>query len=184
MGATPDGYSIPCGRGGDSEDAHVDARKIQMFAGLVLIRIVPPLTILAMYRRQEFTKIERQMQHYGVRALRFRTAPAVSTANDNSTAQENEGRAGLIPKMKKLVKLFFCFTASSAGQEDINHRGFAIRCFRRPQHHQSRTTKSNQMASQKRAVLHMAAGYAGAWLLVRTPYFVSYHQRQHGSVFL
>ena len=28
------------------------------------------------------------------------------------------------------------------------------------------------MTSQKRAVLHMAAGYAGAWLLVWAPYFV------------
>ena len=37
----------------------------------------------------------------------------------------------------------------------------------------SSSTKSNKMASQKRAVLQMAFGYAGAWLLVWTPYFVA-----------
>jgi hypothetical protein len=36
----------------------------------------------------------------------------------------------------------------------------------------STTTKSNHMTSQKRAGLNMAIGYAGAWLLVWTPYFV------------
>jgi hypothetical protein len=33
-------------------------------------------------------------------------------------------------------------------------------------------TKSNKMTSQKRAVLHMAFGYAGTRLLVWSPYFV------------
>jgi hypothetical protein len=35
----------------------------------------------------------------------------------------------------------------------------------------SRSTKSNKMKTQKRAVLNMAFGYAGAWFLVWTPYF-------------
>jgi hypothetical protein len=115
-------------------------------------------------------KIEQRMQNYGVNALRrLRTAPAAPTTNSDSTDQQ-EAR-GFVLKLKQVVK-YLC---------QANHR-FAMWCFRFPcagnvgcydPERPSRETKSNKMASQKRAVLQMAFGYAGAWLLVWAPFFAA-----------
>ena len=119
------------------------------------------------------TKIEKQMQNYGVNALRLRTtlaAPALTT-NSDSTDQQEEGR-DLTLKLKQMCK-HLC---------QANHRLFARCCFRfpcasnagchDPETPSPRSTKTNKMASKKRAVLQMAFGYAGAWSLVWTPYFL------------
>ncbi len=91
----------------------------------------------------------------------------LSTTNDNSA--ENQKTEGFAVKLKKLGK-YLCLTAADASQ--TNYR--FIMCFFRycDPERLTRSTKSNQMIFQKRAVLHMASGYAGAWLLVFTPFFV------------
>jgi hypothetical protein len=171
-GEIPEGYSIPCGRGSE-EDGHA---KLRAITGLVLfswLLIIPPLIILVtmvmMYR--SVTKIENRMQNYGVGSLRLRTTPAAPTTT-NGSADQQEAR-GFALKLKKIVK-YLC---------QAHHR-FAMWCFRclpcagnagcyDPERPPLKKTKSNKMASQKRAVLQMAFGYAGAWLLVWTPYFVA-----------
>jgi hypothetical protein len=87
------------------------------------------------------------MQKYSVSAPRLRTTPAAPTAN-NRTEQKETTSCSWALKLKKLGK-----------------------CFNDPER-RSRATKSNKMKSQERAVLNMAFGYAMAWFLVWTPYFV------------
>jgi uncharacterized membrane protein len=160
-GDTPEGFSIPCGRGGENYGL-VKLRLITLFGTFVWILIIAPITILVtmakMYR--SVAKIEKRMQKYGVSALRFRTSLAVPTANTNSGADQQEA-ISFAGKLKKLSKYlcFRCPCACDAGCYDPE----------RP----SRTTKSNKMTSQKRAILQMAFGYTGAWLLTWSPYLVS-----------
>jgi hypothetical protein len=164
VGDIPEGYSIPCGRGAD-EDGHASLQSIALYVGFFLILIIAPLTILVtmamMFR--SVIEIENRMHNYGVNALRLITTPAApTTTTDSSTDQQEEAR-GFAPKLKQIGK-YLC---------QANHR-FTMCCNtgccgpERP----SRETKSNKMASQKRAVLQMAFGYAGAWLLVWTPWYV------------
>jgi uncharacterized membrane protein len=169
-GEIPKGYSIPCGRGGE-EDGHAKLRTIALLVGHFWVLIISPLIILVtmvmMYR--SVTKIENRVQKYGVGSLRLRTTPAAPT-NTSSSADQQEAR-GFVLKLKKIVK-YLC---------QANHR-FAMWCFRCPPcagnagcydpEMPSRTIRSNKMASKKRAVLQMAFGYAGAWFLVWSPYFV------------
>jgi hypothetical protein len=166
VGDIPEGYSIPCGRGGPL-DGHAKLRTIALFGALLLALIIAPATIVitmtSMFR--SVAKIEKRMQNYGVSALRLRTALAAPTTTSNSAGDQEEGRAFAL-KIKKVCK-YLCLTAPDAGQ--VND-GVATCCLRRPQ--PSQVTKSNKMTSQKRAVLQMAFGYAGAWFLVWTPFFI------------
>jgi type III secretory pathway component EscS len=169
-GDTPEEYSIPCGRGGPY-DGHAKLRTITMYAGLLFVLIIAPVTILAsmasMFR--SVTKIEKQMLKYGVNALRFRATLAAPATNTNPAHQE-EAR-GFTLKMKELGECL-CLTADASKN---NHR-FAICCLRCPHagddrdpNRLTRSTKHNKMTTKKRAVLHMAFGYAGAWLVVGLP---------------
>jgi hypothetical protein len=162
-GYIPKGYSIPCWRGGENY-GQAELRTIVRSGGLLLALIIAPVIIVvtmgSMFR--SVSRIEKQMQNYGVGALRFRTIPAAPT---NTTSPDQQEGSYFLIKMKKLGK-YLCLTADASQTND----GLAVCCFRRPR--QSRATKSNKMKSQKRAILHMAFGYAGAWLLVWTPFFV------------
>ncbi len=122
------------------------------------------------------SNIEKRMQKYGVSALRLRMTPASPTTNINASANQQEGR-GFGLKLIKLGK----YLSLTADASQTNHR-YALWCCSRcpcagdgrhvPEKRLTRSTKSNNMTSQKRAVLQMAIGYAGAWLLVWTPFFV------------
>merc|ERR1719223_860507 len=112
------------------------------------------------------------MQKYGVSTLRLRTTLAAPTTNASNSTDQHEAR-GFALKLKQMGK-YLCQT---------NHRFAMCSCCCFPYlcagnagcyypERPSRATKSNKMASQKRAVLQMAFGYAGAWLLVWTPFFV------------
>ena len=173
VGVIPKGYSIPCGRGGEN-DGYAELRANTLYGGFLFLLFVAPATILvtmvAMFR--SVSNIEKQMQKYGVRALRSRTALAAQTTNTNSTDHQEATGFGLAFKIKELGKYLFCFTADAS---QMNHR-FAIcyfRClFADDQEKLSLPSiKSNKMKTQKRAVLRMAFGYAGAWLLVWSPFF-------------
>ena len=142
---------------------------------LVIVPIIILAIMVSMFRR--VTNMEKKMENYGVRALRFRMSR--TTTNGISAAQQQKTR-GFAPKMKEMIGKYLCLTADDS---QTNHLFFPIMCCflrggdaccddpERP----SRTTKSNKMTSQtKRAVLYMACfGYAGAWVLVWTPYFIN-----------
>ena len=169
-GDIPEGYSIPCRRG--TWDGHAGLlRMISVSIGNLLVLIIAPLIILVtmtmMFR--SVAKTEKKMQKYGVRVLRNRASMI-----NFSDQQDARGFAG---NMKKLGQCL-CLIADDS---QTNHR-FAICCLRcpclgnadcdDPERPPRSTTKSNKMTSQKRAVLHMALGYAGAWLLVWSVYFI------------
>lgn len=149
-GDIPEGYSIPCWRGG-KDDGQAKLRAVSNATGLISLMIITPLimvvTMTSMYR--SVTKIEKQMENYGVGALRLRTAPA---APPSDAPQDARRREGFALKMKNLGKYILCQTTRRRGS--------------------LQKTKSNKMKSQKRAVLNMAFGYAAAYLIVSSPYFV------------
>jgi len=151
-GDIPEGYSIPCWRGG-KDDGHAKLRAVSNATGLISGMIIAPVimvvTMTSMYR--SVTKIEKQMQNYGVGALRLRTAPA---APPSDAPQDARRREGFALKMKKLGNYMLCQTT--------RRRGSSLQ-----------KTKSNKMKSQKRAVLNMAFGYAAAYLIVTSSYFVA-----------
>ena len=160
-GDIPEGYSIPCGRGGPYDGLAELRAAITLYGLFVWTLIIAPVIILVTMARmfRSVTNIEKQMQKYGVSALRFRTSLAVPTANTNSADQEREA----ISFAGKMEKLGQCLCL----------KGLAACCFQRPRLPSRMATKSNKMTSQKRAVLHMAFGYTGAWLMVYTPYYVN-----------
>jgi hypothetical protein len=166
-GHIPKGYSIPCGRGGE-HDGHARFRAILLYMGFAEVLIIAPaiilLTMTMMFR--SVAKIEKKMEQYGVRALRFRaTLVAAPTANNNSTNQEEE--RGFAVTLKKLGK-YLCSRADATSQTNLRFPCAGRYDPERP----PCTTKCNKMKTKKRAVLYMAFGYAGSWLLVWAPFFV------------
>ena len=146
VGEIPRGYTIPCGRGG--EDGHAKLRNFTVLVGNITILGISPLIIgasmITMYR--SVSKVEKQMQNYGVGALRQKASLAVKANRYNS--DDIQDSSGFICKMKRRVGNCMCLKGTS----------------------QTYKSKSNTMRSQKRAVLYMAFGYAGAWLFVWVPY--------------
>jgi hypothetical protein len=146
VGEIPRGYSISCGRGSKNDD-HAELRNITLLTGNVITLVIAPVIIVVsmiiMYR--SVRKIEKQIQNYGVGALRLRTRVSLATPADNSDYHQETN--GVIPKIKRRFGKFMCLKRTR----------------------KTNITKSNAMKSQKRAVLHMAIGYAGAWLLVWYP---------------
>jgi hypothetical protein len=108
------------------------------------------------------TNTERRMQKYGVSALRLRTTlVAAPTTNNISTEPQEEGRVVALKRFCARIGKKMCLISDAS--QTRNHR-FEIS--------PSRSIISNQMTSQKGAVLRMAFGYAGAWFLTWTPFFV------------
>jgi hypothetical protein len=160
VGDIPIGYSIPCGRGGP-DDSNAELRTITEQISSFYALIIAPLSILVtmVLMVRSVTKVEEQLQKYGVNALRLRTTVVAAPTTNNNSADQQEARGFALQTNHRFARCCFpCPFAGNAGCYDPE----------RP----SRTTKSNKMASQKRAVLQMAFGYAGAWLLVWTPFFV------------
>jgi hypothetical protein len=187
VGEIPSGYSIPCGRGGE-EDKHAVLRTISVSTAYFLVLIVVPFvivgTMITMY--MSVSKIEQQMRKYGVGALRLRTTLAAAPTTINSV---NANARGFMSKVKRWLKHHSWFGNTV---EQTNHEAAAMYlprwcprlcCCAAGADDQA---KSNTMRSQKRAVLHMAFGYSGAWLLVWIPFIISHFiikvQRLSGSV--
>jgi hypothetical protein len=133
------------------------------------------------------SKIEQQMQKYGVGALRLRTKLVAAPTATNSV---NASARGFMSKMKMWLKHHSWFWNTV---EQTNHESATMRlphwcprlCYNALGGANGQA-KSNTMRSQKRAVLQMAFGYAGAWLLVWIPFIISHFiikvQRLSGSV--
>ena len=141
-GVTPEGFSIPCGRG-DGE--HI-LSMISSILGYLFLLIVTPFVIIGtmLLNYRSVTKIEKKMQKYGVNALRLAAARG-NDDNDEANSSANEGR--IVDRIKNTFKRM-------------------IPCLRRDDQPASR---SNSVTSQKRAILYVAFSYALAWGFVFIP---------------
>jgi hypothetical protein len=156
-GYIPEGYSIPCGRGGPY-DGNAKLRTFMMYGGFLWLLVIAPVIILVTMVRmfRSVAKIEKRMKKYGVGSLRLRATLTAQTANNLESRD-------FTLKLKKMGKSLFaicCFRCPPRAGDDRDPEGL------------TRSTKSNSMNSKKRAVLYMAVGYAVAWLLVFCPFFV------------
>jgi len=156
-GDTPEGFSIPCGRGDGGENPILYL--VTSIVGFGSVLIVTPTviigTMILMYR--SVSKIEKNMRNYGVGALRLNARSGGGnrgdTAETNSTRSANE--QGMMSKIKRL----FMFMIPSCLRRDDQPRP---------------TSRSNRATSQKRTILYMAAGYALAWTLVWIPFMIAF----------
>jgi hypothetical protein len=167
-GDTPEGFSIPCGRGDGGENPILYLVTSIVGFGLVLI-ITPTViagTMLLMYRT--VSKVEHRMRNYGVNALRLnaRRPRGGNQAHDENTEQK--------------------ISTHGANDEGIMRRGFKRfvmcmipPCLRHRRDDQPLTSRSNRSrTSQKRAILHRAAGYALAWAFAFVPFMLLYFLHQ------
>jgi hypothetical protein len=152
-GETPEGFSIPCGRGdgGENPILYLVAAIVGVGPALIITPTVIVGTMLLMYR--SVSKIEQKMRNYGVNALRLNARSGGGNRGDNaetnSTRSANE-QEGIMSRIKRTV--FMCMIPRCLHRDD-----------------QPPTSRSNGATSQKRAILHMAAGYALAWAFVCIP---------------
>jgi hypothetical protein len=121
---------------------------VKAIVGFGSVLIVPPTviigTMLLMYRSVS-SKIEQRMQNYGVNALRLKARSGGGNHSENAETYSargatNDHHNGSMRRIKK------CFMR------------MIPRCLHRDD--QPPTSRSNRATSQKRAILHMATGYA------------------------
>jgi hypothetical protein len=148
-GDTPEGFSIPCGRGdgGENPILYLVTSPIVAFGStLIITPTIIVVTMILMYR--SVCKIEKNMQNYGVSTLRLK-APAAT----NSTRSAND--QGIMSRIKRLLMRMI------------------PRCLhsRDDQPPKSRSTRAT---FKKRAILYMAAGYALAWAFVFVPFMIAF----------
>ena len=153
-GHTPEGFSIPCGRGGGGDNSgNFSVTLLVGFGFLCTFPIVIVVTMLLMYR--SVAKIEKNMRNYGVNALRLNARRSGGTnsnrgqnAESNSTQSAND--QGIMRRIKRLLVYMIP----------------SLRCDEHP------ASRSNRATSQKRAILLMATGYALAWGFAWMPFFI------------
>jgi hypothetical protein len=160
-GDTPEGFSIPCGRGNGEENPilYLVTSIVGFGSTLIVTPTVIVGTTLLMYR--SVSKIEQRMRNYGVRALRLNVRPAGGgnrgeNAETNSThVATNDQHDGV---MRRIKRFFMCMVPRCLHDDDQP----------RP------PSRSNRATSQKRAILHMATGYALAWAFVFIPFMIPF----------
>ena len=152
-GDTPEGFSIPCGRGDGGENPILYL--VTSIVGFGSVLIVTPTviigTMLLMYR--SVSKIEKNMRNYGVNALRLK-ARSGGRGNRGNNAETNSTRSandqGILSRIKRLFMRMIPPCLHSRDDQPPKSR-------------------STRATSQKRAILYMAAGYALAWAFVNIP---------------
>jgi hypothetical protein len=154
-GETPQGFSIPCGRGDGGENQIL--YRVTLIVGLGLVLIVTPTvivgTMLLMYR--SVSKIEQRNQNYGVGALRLNARSGGGNRGNNAetnnrTRCANDQQDGVMRRVKRFC---MCMIPCCLDRRDQP----------RP------PSRSTRATSQNRAILHMATGYALAWAFVFVP---------------
>jgi hypothetical protein len=171
-GETPEGFSIPCGRGdgGENPILYLVTWIVSFGSTLIITPTIIVGTMLLMYR--SVSKIEKNMRNYGVGALRLNARPAGGgnrgdNAVTNSTTCTNDQHDGVMRRVKILV---MCMIP---------------RCIHRRDDQPRPTSRSNRATSQKRSILHMATGYALAWAFVYIPFMIAYFlRRSHATSIL
>ena len=163
----PKGFKIPCGRG-DLTDKWYGSL-LGVGGHMLLIATTPAvivITMMIMYR--SILKIELKLQRYGVGALRLRAQRfsrfnnrpimlrkcGTTSCSSSSGIHENENEHSFI--RRKLASIY----------------DFSTTCF-----HRNSMSRSNNIAFQKRAVLHMAIGYGVAWFFTFAPYILYYFSK-------
>ena len=140
-GDTPEGFSIPCGRGDGGENPILYLVTLIVGSGstLIITPTVIVVTMLLMYR--SVSKIEQSVQNYGVMALRLNARRSPGNHDDN-TETNGDYAARILRRIKKLVRL--------------------------------PALRTQRATSKRRAILHMAAGYALSWTFVFVPFRLPY----------
>ncbi len=175
-GKIPDGFSIPCGRGRYAKMVFSIVSPV-FFATPVVICV----TMTMMYRY--VSQIERNLQQYGVGALRLRSTDAPTSRlpagtpgiHDNAELAEDGGSNsststtpyddGYIYHIKALFKgMLIRYKNAFSRQESNPPSG--------NRHVQQRMRYSRMC--RKRIVLHRAAGYSFAWFIAYAPFLVRY----------
>jgi len=147
-GDTPEGFSIPCGRGNGIENPILYL--VTVIGGYGTTMIITPMaivgTMLLMYR--SVSKVEQRMQHYGVNALRLNARSGGGNRGNNAATNSTRSKGIMSMTPRRL-----------------HHRDDQPRP----------TSRSKSRAtSQKRAILHMATGYALAWAFVFIPFMIHF----------
>jgi hypothetical protein len=163
-GDMPKGFSIPCGRGDGGENPIL--YPVTSIVGFGSVLIVTPTvigaTMLLMYR--SVSKIEQRMQNYGVKSLRLNAQSVRVVRNRGENTETNnrtrgaDDQHGVMRRVKRLCMCVYMIPPCLRSRDD-----------------QPPISRLNSRAtSQKRAILHMAAGYAFAWALVQIPFMIVY----------
>jgi hypothetical protein len=152
-GDTPEGFSIPCGRGDGGENQILYL--VTAIGGFGSTMIVTPAiiagTMLLMYR--SVSKIEQRMRNYGVGALRLKARSGGGNRGNNAATNSTQSQ-GIMSRIKRF---FMCMIPRCLHLRDDQPRPIP---------------RSNRTSSQKRAILHMATGYALAWAFVFIPFII------------
>jgi hypothetical protein len=155
-GDTPKGFSIPCGRGDGGENTIL--YRVNSIVGFGSVLIITPTaivgTMLILYR--SVSKIEQRMQNYGVSALRLNARSGGGNRGENAETNSTRSASDQHGVMRRVKRLFMNVIPP---------------CLRRDDHPRP-TSRSNRATSQKRAILHMAAGYALSWTFVFIPFMI------------
>ena len=164
-GDTPKGFNIPCGRGNGAENPILYLVTLIVGYGLVMI-ITPTVivgTMLLMYR--SVSKIERQMRNYGVSALRLNVRSG-GGGNRGTRRSASINDQGIMSRIKRSTLM--CVTPPCLHRRDD----------------QPSTSRSNRTTSQKRVILHMAAGYSFAWAFVQIPVIIYFFLHQSYEIYM
>ena len=158
-GETPEGFSIPCGRGDAGENPILYL--VTAIEGIGSVLIITPtvigVTMLLMYR--SVSKIEQRSQNYGVMSLHLNAR----SGGDNRGDDQHDG------VMRRIKRFFMCLIPPCLHRDDQP----------RP------TSRSNRATSPKRAILHRAAGYAFAWAFVQIPFIIYFFfHESHATLIL
>ena len=143
-GIIPEGFTIPCGRG-DTKSGNL----FRFIMYLLPVTITPAIiigTMVTMYRTVQ--KIEQKMLNYGASVLRLRASQRQAQAVDNPNTARGRDNQFLATLKSKFKSIFPCVFRND------------------------NASRSNNVRSQKRAVLYMAIGYSSAWILTWIPFCV------------
>ena len=156
-GDTPEGFSIPCGRGdgGENPILYLVMEIVAFGPTLIITPTVIVGTMILMYR--SVSKIEKNMRNYGVNALRLKARSGGgnhgNTAETNSTRSAND--QGIMSRIKRLLMRMIPPCLHSRDDQPPKSR-------------------STRATFKKRAILYMAAGYALAWAFVFVPFMIAF----------
>ena len=159
-GDTPEGFSIPCGRGdgGENPILYLVMEIVAFGPTLIITPTVIVGTMILMYR--SVSKIEKNMRNYGVNALRLKARSGGGNRGNNAATNSTRSQ-GIMSRIKR--SFLMCMIPRCLHRRDDQPRPT-------PSRSKSRAT------SQKRAILHMATGYSLAWAFVFIPFMIALHE--------
>ncbi len=195
---TPKGFTKPCGKYPwvDHPIIYVVATAVNL-CSVILPSLTIIVTMVMMYR--SVAELEKKMKRYGVHSLRLRASIVVATAglrtgdhlleagtdpaggHSTSSIPARNIFARVSATMKKFKKnnflknLFSCFWGEDdSSNKDSTRQTFLSRRRRRRRRLKKKrsTRRSAVVVAQKRSILAMAIGYAGAWLVIFIPFLV------------